>query len=77
MIAKGSIGKESAWGFRNRGARFPPGEQCHSLKEAPFEQDSQGDIISTFGATTEIRKYPRETAQHPVSLKSYFYISES
>lgn len=41
------------------------------------EQDSQGDIISTFGATTEIRKYPRETAQHPVSLKSYFYISES
>lgn len=39
MIAKGSIGKESAWGFRNRGAHFPPGEQCHSLKEAPFELD--------------------------------------
>lgn len=39
MIAKGSVGKESAWGFRNRGARFPPGEQGHFLKEVHFELD--------------------------------------
>lgn len=52
---------------------WPPGGSLSQEKE----QDSQGDIISTFGATTEISKYPRETEQHPVSLKSYFYISES
>ena len=54
-------------------ACWPPGGSLSQEKE----QDSQGDIISTFGATIEISKYRWETTQHPVSLKSYFYISES